>query len=326
MSKVTTSSAATSATSASDQDARLAALEAAVAALAATLSKAAPAAPIAPAAPAAPAPAFRPLTEAQFQMLTPQQKAVYQAQCDSVMWGNKVNKNETFTGLYGTVTGFASNQLEMMQNATTHAKDVYSRTRSAYLMQRGLSQTKYDAHKVDGNTSLFCPKCGFSFRHHDSAGGKAVGGTGGAAAGAALGAKIGIAAGPLGAIAGTVPGAILGAVFGAQAGNHLDKPQCPRCGTSFSLSSSKPEKGFVEIFKETYTKEREKFKKARDPNDESYREAIKNLLQKRGDVNLKDYSISKFIFLTDAEMKQLNQEHQLKYRGQVSDIYFNRKK
>lgn len=314
MSKVTTSSAATSA---SDQDARLAALEAAVAALAATLSKAAP---------AAPAPAFRPLTEAQFQMLTPQQKAVYQAQCDAVMWGNKVNKNETFTGLYGTVTGFASNQLEMMQNATTHAKDVYSRTRSAYLMQRGLSQTKYDAHKVDGNTSLFCPKCGFSFRHHDSAGGKAVGGTGGAAAGAALGAKIGIAAGPLGAIAGTVPGAILGAVFGAQAGNHLDKPQCPRCGTSFSLSSSKPEKGFVEIFKETYTKEREKFKKARDPNDESYREAIKNLLQKRGDVNLKDYSISKFIFLTDAEMKQLNQEHQLKYRGQVSDIYFNRKK
>lgn len=82
----------------------------------------------------------------------------------------------------------------------------------------------------------------------------------------------------------------------------------------------------METCKETYTKEREKYEKACDPNDESYREAIKNLLQKRGDANLKDYSISKFILLTDAEMKQLSQEHQLKYRGQVSDIYFNRKK
>ena len=229
---------------------------------------------------------FVPLSRDDYDRLSPQQKVQYMAAC----------------------------------NRAAHSGKSGSPT-PAVTEQRALSQTKYDAHKVNDNTSLFCPKCGFSFRHHDSAGGKAVGGTGGAAAGAALGAKIGIAAGPLGAIAGTVPGAILGAVFGAQAGNHLDKPQCPRCGTSFSLSSSKPEKGFVEIFKETYTKEREKFKKARDPNDESYREAIKNLLQKRGDVNLKDYSISKFIFLTDAEMKQLNQEHQLKYTKQAADAY-----
>lgn len=83
--------------------------------------------------------------------------------------------------------------------------------------------------------SLFCPKCGFAFKHQLSSTGKVVGGTSGVATGALLGAKIGIVAGPFGAIAGTIPGAILGGIFGAQAGETFDKPQCPKCGTSFPL-------------------------------------------------------------------------------------------
>lgn len=84
---------------------------------------------------------------------------------------------------------------------------------------------------------VYCPSCGFGFKHEVNSTGKIIGGGGGAAAGATLGAKIGIVAGPLGAIAGTVPGAILGAIFGASAGNNLDKPQCPKCSTKFSMPS-----------------------------------------------------------------------------------------
>jgi ribosomal protein S27AE len=84
-------------------------------------------------------------------------------------------------------------------------------------------------------TTVFCPRCGFSFKAETTTTGKSVGGIGGLAAGAMLGAKIGIVAGPLGAIAGTLPGAILGGIFGKKAGNAFDKPQCPQCGQTFDM-------------------------------------------------------------------------------------------
>ena len=85
---------------------------------------------------------------------------------------------------------------------------------------------------------VYCPSCGFGFKHEVVNTGKVVGGGGGAAAGAMLGAKIGIVAGPLGAIAGTIPGAILGGIFGAGAGETFDKPQCPKCSTKFTMPSN----------------------------------------------------------------------------------------
>ena len=66
-------------------------------------------------------------------MLTPQQKAAYTLQCRAAVFGAG---NDNLTGIYGTVTGFASNQIAKMQNSGTHAVDEYSRTRAAYLAQR----------------------------------------------------------------------------------------------------------------------------------------------------------------------------------------------
>lgn len=133
MSKATTSSASVDTTA--ELKERLLALEAMVNNLVTALS--APAA--APAAPAAPAPApaantgFRTYTSAEFQMLTPQQKAAYTLQCRAAVFGAG---NDNLTGIYGTVTGFASNQIAKMQNSGTHAVDEYSRTRAAYLAKR----------------------------------------------------------------------------------------------------------------------------------------------------------------------------------------------
>ena len=90
------------------------------------------------------------------------------------------------------------------------------------------------SNEENKNVFVYCPSCGFGFKHELSSTGKTTGGVGGAAAGAALGAKVGIVAGPIGAIAGTIPGAILGAIFGAQGGAHFDKPVCPKCETKFS--------------------------------------------------------------------------------------------
>ena len=142
MSKATTSSA--SVVDTAELKERLLALEAMVTGLVTALSAApapapAPAAPApAPAAPApAPAPAantgFRTYTSAEFQMLTPQQKAAYTLQCRAAVFGAG---NDNLTGIYGTVTGFASNQIAKMQNSGTHAVDEYSRTRAAYLAKR----------------------------------------------------------------------------------------------------------------------------------------------------------------------------------------------
>ena len=133
MSKATTSSA--SVVDTAELKERLLALEAMVTGLVTALS-AAPAPAPAPAAPA-PAPAantgFRTYTSAEFQMLTPQQKAAYTLQCRAAVFGAG---NDNLTGIYGTVTGFASNQIAKMQNSGTHAVDEYSRTRAAYLAKR----------------------------------------------------------------------------------------------------------------------------------------------------------------------------------------------
>ena len=125
MSKVTTSSASVADTA--ELKERLLALEAMVTGLVTALSAA-------PAAPAAPAnTGFRAYTNAEFQMLTPQQKAAYTLQCRAAVFGAG---NDNLTGIYGTVTGFASNQIAKIQNSGTHAVDEYSRTRAAYLAQR----------------------------------------------------------------------------------------------------------------------------------------------------------------------------------------------
>jgi hypothetical protein len=129
MSKVTTSSASVADTA--ELKERLLALEAMVAGLVTALSAPA-AAPAAPAAPAANT-GFRTYTSAEFQMLTPQQKAAYTLQCRAAVFGAG---NDNLTGMYGAVTGFASNQIAKIQNSGTHAVDEYSRTRAAYLAQR----------------------------------------------------------------------------------------------------------------------------------------------------------------------------------------------
>jgi len=92
-------------------------------------------------------------------------------------------------------------------------------------------------NKMDDNTYAFvyCPDCGFGFKHKLSNTGKTIGRLGGAVAGATLGAKSGIAGGPLGAMAGTIPCAILMAIFGSNAGKGFDNPQCPKCSVKFSL-------------------------------------------------------------------------------------------
>lgn len=134
MSKATTSSASVADTA--ELKERLLALEAMVTGLVTALSAPAPAA-AAPAPAPAPAPAantgFRTYTSAEFQMLTPQQKAAYTLQCRAAVFGAG---NDNLTGIYGTVTGFASNQIAKMQNSGTHAVDEYSRTRAAYLAKR----------------------------------------------------------------------------------------------------------------------------------------------------------------------------------------------
>lgn len=132
---------ATTSTSAAFSAEQLSALDSMFAAFAAQVTQAitaaptTPAAPAAPTAPAAPAaqPAFRSLTNTEYEALSPQQKAAYTLQCRAIVFGNK---NDNLTGVYGYVTGFASNQVAKMQNSATHAVDTYSRTRSAYLMQR----------------------------------------------------------------------------------------------------------------------------------------------------------------------------------------------
>ena len=131
MSHTTTNT--TVATSA-DLNERLATLEAMVTSLVTALSVA-PAPAAAPAAPAAPAAntGFRTYTNAEYQTLTPQQKAAYTLQCRAAVFGAG---NDNLTGIYGTVTGFASSQIAKMQNSGTHAVDTYSRTRAAYLAQR----------------------------------------------------------------------------------------------------------------------------------------------------------------------------------------------
>ena len=82
---------------------------------------------------------------------------------------------------------------------------------------------------------LFCPNCGYKFRHKIKLIGKGGGIISGALTGASIGAKFGIAGGPLGAIAGTIPGAVLGAIFGKNLGNNFDKPICPKCRTKFDI-------------------------------------------------------------------------------------------
>ena len=132
MSKVTTSSAVTSNASA-ELNERLLALEAMVTGLVTALSTAPAVAPVAAPAPAAANTGFRTYTNAEYQTLSPQQKAAYTLQCRAAVFGAG---NDNLTGIYGTVTGFASNQVAKMQNSGTHAVDTYSRTRAAYLAQR----------------------------------------------------------------------------------------------------------------------------------------------------------------------------------------------
>ena len=122
MSKATTSSASVDTTA--ELKERLLALEAMVTGLVTALS--------APAAPAANT-GFRTYTSAEFQMLTPQQKAAYTLQCRAAVFGAG---NDNLTGVFGTVTGFASHQIAKIQHSGTHAVDEYSRTRAAYLAHR----------------------------------------------------------------------------------------------------------------------------------------------------------------------------------------------
>lgn len=108
-------------------------------------------------------------------------------------------------------------------------------------MSEGKNQLK--EIKVD----VFCPNCGFKFKHHIKISGKLIGGIGGMASGAIIGAKTGIAMGPLGAIAGTVPGAILGGIFGKGIGDKIDNPICSRCKTKFVLPKTIQNKIFTSI-------------------------------------------------------------------------------
>lgn len=82
---------------------------------------------------------------------------------------------------------------------------------------------------------IYCPRCGFQFKHIFSSEGKKIGRTSGFVAGAILGSKVGIAMGPLGAIAGTIPGAFIGGVFGQGLGKNIDKAHCPKCGQKFEI-------------------------------------------------------------------------------------------
>lgn len=86
-------------------------------------------------------------------------------------------------------------------------------------------------------TDVFCPKCGYEFKHAKKSSGKTAGFFGGAALGAKAGAGVGLVGGPIGAIAGTVPGAILVAIFGRKIGGAIadQDPKCPECGTGFKM-------------------------------------------------------------------------------------------
>ena len=102
---------------------------------------------------------------------------------------------------------------------------------------------------------LVCPNCKEGFVHFiDESGKKALGlvgaaagatlgaklGLGGFLAGAALGTKAGLLLGPVGMAAGLVGGGIAGLFLGQNFGKKFDKPQCPKCGIKFDITSGFP--------------------------------------------------------------------------------------